>query len=468
MADRLRHSAAVASLLSFVLPGLGQVASGAVRRGLLLAIPAVVLVVAAAALWIFDRHLYVEIGLTPSLLIGLVVLSLAIFAYRTWAIVDAYLVSRRRAGGSRSWARRIASVSVLVALLAVTTYTHGWVAYLGLSANATLTAVFSPSGPIGADVATASPTPSQLPPRATPEPTPIPTPSPTPVPDWAADGRLNVLLIGSDAGPGRWSMRADAIILVSVDIGTGRVAAFSVPRYTRGVPLPEPAASAFACGCLMDDYFNALYVYANQHPDLFPGDDATRGLTALSGAAEAFFGVHLDGMVVADLNGFVKLVDAIGGIDINAPTSVYDANYPNPTGGDVEIYFKAGPQHLDGWHALAYARTRHQDGDVGRMGRQQLVVAALRQKVSCDLLGKLPALLAAARDSLWTNLPLGDVPDMLRLDLGPVESHVEFDTYNVTLNPAMVQRVQADVAGAFDGAPPARPSSAPGSSTSGC
>lgn len=460
---------ALAAILSFFLPGLGQAMAGRWRRGILTATPALLLLVAIAAVWLVDRRIFVRIGLSIELLLVLIVLSVVLLLYRAWAIADAYLVAR----GPGRWhpAATVASLAILVVVLGATAYMHGWVAAVGWSARETLIAVFDEGGPQGAG-GSPSPTLQPTPPPTngeTPAPTPVPTPSPTPVPDWANDGRLNVLLIGSDAGPGRWSMRADAIILVSVQIESGRVAAFSVPRYTRGVPLPEPAASAFDCGCLMDDYFNALYVYANKHPDLFPGeDDVSRGLMALSGAAEQFFGVQLDGMVVADLNGFVDIVDAIGGIDINVPAPVYDANYPNPNGsGGVEISFPAGEQHLDGWHALAYARTRHQDGDVRRMYRQQQVVAALQHEIKCNLLGNLPAVLEVARESIWTNLPLKDIPDMIAIDPGPLESHVLFDDYNVTLNPDEVTRVRAAVAHAFDEpAPSEAPSS--GGSGSGC
>jgi LCP family protein required for cell wall assembly len=460
----LLRSATLASFLSFLLPGLGQLVIGARRRGLLIAAPALALLAVAATIWIADRGVFIRAVLTPPVLLGLVALDLVLLGYRSWAIVDAYLTGRRRRGGPKpGWVGRSAAAVVLVALIVVTGYTHGWLAYVGWSAYETLTAVVSPTGPSSlepggaAALPSASSPPTTTPPTTRPmvdsRPTPTPTPTPPP-PEWAEDGRLNVLLIGSDAGPGRWSMRADAIILVTVEIETGRVAAFSVPRYTRGVPLPEPAASAFECRCLMDDYFNALYVYANDHPQLFPGGDI-RGLLALNGAAEELFGVHLDGMAMVDLNGFVRLVDAIGGITVDVPEPVYDAELPDPKSTRLlKIYFKAGEQRMDGWHALAYARTRHQGGDVARMARQQLVIQALRRELSCDLLLNLPTLLDVARETLWTNLPLEDVPEMLRIDPGPVESHVLFDTYNVTLTPDDVARIQAEVAGAFDGPPP--------------
>lgn len=433
--------------------------AGARRRGLLIATPALLLVAGAGAIWVFDRGLFVSAALSPPVLLGIVALSLAVFVYRFWAIIDAYVVSRRSGAGKGGWPGRIASVAVLVVVLAITTFSHGWVAAVGLSAHQTLTTVFTPDGPPGgfgepsASSTTPSPTPAT---SAEVVETPAPTPSPTPQPEWAADGRLNVLLIGTDAGPGRWSMRADAIILVSVEIDTGRVAAFSLPRYTTRVPLPEPAASAFECRCLVEP-INALYVFASERSDLFPGGEA-RGLLALSGAIGTLFDVHVDGMAVVDLNGFVRMVDAIGGVTVDVPAPVYDPAYPDPDGVTaVEIYFAPGEQRMDGWHALAYARTRHQDGDVSRMQRQQHVIKALQHELSCDLLGRLPAVLEVARDALWTNLPLEDLPEMLHIDPGPVESHSLFDIHNPALTDDDLARIRAAVDDAFDGPAPPDP-----------
>lgn len=460
------RSAALASLLSFLLPGLGHLSAGAVRRGIVVAIPIVLVLLTGLAVWLIDRGLLVRLALTPATLLALVGLSIVIALYRLWATVDAWLVGRRREAPTGSgW--RVLSLAVLALVLGGTVLMHGWIAYVGFSAHQTLTAVFSPTGPQGA-IPSESPTPTASPtleeadtdapspPTATPEPTPAPTPTPTPTPDWAADGRLNVLLIGSDAGPGRFSMRADAIILVSVQIETGRVAAFSIPRYTSNVPLPEPAASAYDCRCL-PDYINALYVVANQNPDIYPGGEL-RGFVALMGAVQELAGTQVDGMAVADLNGFVRLVDAIGGITVDVPAEVYDPAYPDPDGvTEVEIYFPPGEQRMDGWNALAYARTRHQDGDVARSQRQQHVVKALQRELGCDVLGNLPAILDVARESLWTNLPLEDVPDMLRIDPGPVETHALWDVHNPVVTAAEVDRVRAEVAGAFDGPAPPDP-----------
>jgi polyisoprenyl-teichoic acid--peptidoglycan teichoic acid transferase len=438
------RSAAVASVLSFLLPGLGQVVAGARRRGILIALPALVLLAALAGIWIADRSVFVRGALTPSVLIGIVVLSLALLVYRLWAILDAYAIGRRLANRAPTWPARIVGGVILAVLLGTTVFMHGWVAYVGWSAHETLTAIFSPTGPQDAGPGGTTPEPS---------PSPAATPTPTPPPAWAADERLNVLLIGSDAGPGRWSLRADAIILVSVEIETGRVAAFSIPRYTTRVPLPSPAADAFECRCL-EEPINALYVFANQNPDLFPGGEI-RGFLALIGAVQELAGVQLDGIAVADMNGFVDLVDAVGGVTVDVPAPVYDSAYPDLDGvTEVELSFEPGEQRMDGWHALAYARTRQQDGDVSRMERQQHVIQGLQRELGCDLLGKLPAVLDVARDTLWTNLPLADVPDMLRIDPGPIESHTLYDIHDPVMTPDEVARFQAEVEAAFDGPPP--------------
>ena len=162
-----------------------------------------------------------------------------------------------------------------------------------------------------------SPTP---PPTATPAPaiagvppslipTLPPTPSPAPVPDWARDGRLNILLVGSDAGTGRWLLRTDTMVLLSVDIESGQAAMFGIPRNLINVPLAGEDAKAFPDG-RFPGLLNALYVYAWGHPWQFPGGDA-RGFRAVTGAIQELVGVPLDGFVAVDLQGFVRLVNSV-------------------------------------------------------------------------------------------------------------------------------------------------------------
>jgi len=161
-------------------------------------------------------------------------------------------------------------------------------------------------------------------------------------------------------------------------------------------------------------------------------------------------------MLVVDLNGFVRLVDALGGLDITTPAPVSDSHYPLEDGsGYVPLYIPAGPHHFDGHMALAYARSRHQDDDYHRMERQQLTLLALRDQLNpCALVPRLPELLDIATDSLWTNLSVDELPDLLALAQRINVRRVARAAFNPPtpseyLDAAAVERVHAMVADAF-------------------
>jgi LCP family protein required for cell wall assembly len=93
-------------------------------------------------------------------------------------------------------------------------------------------------------------------------------------------------------------------------------------------------------------------------------------------------GVHIDYWAVMNLQGFIKMVDAIGGIDINAQ-AVADPTYDWLDTKHFGVYINPGQQHLNGAYALAYARSRHGGGnDYKRAARQQQVMLALLKKMS--------------------------------------------------------------------------------------
>jgi LCP family protein required for cell wall assembly len=405
-------SPGVAAFLSFLLPGLGQTSMGRVRRGILFAIPTLAVPILATALFLRGKVAMVGFFLSPGVLEALLAINVAFAGYHIIAIVDAHRIARRNRGLG-SWTR--ASAIALTVLLLATVAIHGAIESLGYQTYNTVAAVFDPGGDNGEF---AIPQPSFAP-TAKPSPTPPntlpPTPSPTPGPIWAEDGRLNVLLIGADAGPGRWSLRTDSMEVLSIDVESGRAALFGFPRNQLNVPLPPESAGAFKDG-RYPGLLNSLYVYAMGHPKQFPGGDA-RGFRAVSGAIQQLIGVPLDGVVVVNLIGFVRLVNAIGGLWIDIPTAVHDGKYPLENGsGDVSISFKAGCQHLNGHFALAYARTRHQDSDYNRMGRQQLVLNALAHQVDpIALLPKVPDLLSIAKDDLWTTFSAADAAELAAL-----------------------------------------------------
>jgi LCP family protein required for cell wall assembly len=285
-------------------------------------------------------------------------------------------------------------------------------------------------------------------------------------PKWAEDGRLNLLLIGSDNGPGRWSLRTDTMMVLSVDVGTGRAALFGVPRNMVNVPLAPESAGAFPCRCF-PNLLNGLYVYAMGHPNQFPGGDA-RGFRAVTGAVQELVGVRLDGMIGVSLNGFVGLVNAVGGLWIDVPNSLYDDHYPLEDGSrDVVISIKAGCQKLNGRMALAYARSRHQDSDYGRMKRQQLVVVALRRQLDpLKLLPQAADLLELARDNLFTTLKRSEIAGLARMarqvDPKKIKSYTFVPPkYPSYLSNAETASIRVVVRGVFDKPAPALPSGTP-------
>jgi LCP family protein required for cell wall assembly len=452
----------IAAVLSFLWPGLGQAASGNPRRGALLALPALLLVlvvVLATAASPFDL---LELALDPNVVLALLLVNVLFLLYRLVVIVDAYQLSAR---ARMAWPRSAGRIStaVLGALLLATTMLHGVIGYVGYRAYEADTAILA-----GGDDQQAGfqiPEPSWGPDESS-APGQAPSPTPIPGPKWAEDGRLNLLLIGSDNGPGRWSLRTDTMMVLSVEVDTGRAALFGIPRNMVNVPLPPESAAAFPCRCF-PNLLNGLYVYAMGHPNQFPGGEA-RGFRAVTGAVQELVGVRLDGMVGVSLNGFVGLVNAIGGLWIDVPSSLYDDHYPLEDGSrDVVISIKAGCQKLNGRMALAYARSRHQDSDYGRMKRQQLVVVALRQQLDpLKLLPQAADLLELARDNLFTTLKRSEIAGLARMarkvDPKKIKSYTfvppKYPSYLTNVETASIRNV---VRGVFSKAPPAQPSATP-------
>lgn len=443
-----RASFAVPAVASFLWPGLGHWMLGRRSIGLLLALPQLALLVIVGLGLANGRATLLGWLIDPTILVGVLAFNLVMFLARAYAVAGSTAVA------THGRPNRVAVLLVAV-LVAVSAIGYGQLARIGWAAHETVVTVFDPSGPAGAGFGgLPSPTPSPTPPpwaNATPEPSfVIPTQAPPPRPDWPDDGRLNVLLIGADSGPGRWKLRTDTMILLSVDAETGQAALVSVPRNLRYAPMPPPLDQAFPYG--FTDLLNALWVYVDGHPGSYPGDPGVAPFLALQDTIGLLLGVNVDASVVVDLNGFVRAVDALGGLDINVPTAMYDRAYPPPDGSaTVELRIPAGPQHLDGWHALAYARTRHQDSDYGRMGRQQAVIVALQRQLRCSLAFRITEMLDIARDSVWTNLPLQSVTAFVNL-----ATRVDPDTiarltitppaFSPTLNDAGLAHIRAAVA----------------------
>lgn len=236
---------------------------------------------------------------------------------------------------------------------------------------------------------------------------------------WADTPRLNIMLLGQDAGADRTGTRPDTIMVASIDTETGQTALFSIPRNLENVEFPEGtvAAEEFPDGF---DYYgknenliNAVWAWAEENKDLFPGDPEP-GLTATRWAVEETLGISTDYYAMVNLKGFEDLVNALGGVDLVVERRI-------PIGGgasEVEGYIEPGEQTLDGYHALWYARSREGSDDFNRMCRQQRIVRAVSEEADPTSLAlSIPRLVTATEENIQTDIPVGNVDAFVELAL---------------------------------------------------
>ncbi len=230
-------------------------------------------------------------------------------------------------------------------------------------------------------------------------------------------GRYNILLLGADAGKGRTGLRPDSITVASVDAETGRSVLFTLPRNLENVPFPEssPLHKLYPTGydCKSHEcMLNAVYTLGQQHKNLYHGVKDP-GLQATKEAVEATLGLTINYYAMVDLKGFEALVDAVGGITL-------DVNRKVPIGGGTSpIYGYIGPGknlHLDGFHALWFARSREGSSDWERMTRQKCVMnAMLNQLDPLTVLTKFNAISKAGGQIVRTDVPASQANVMITL-----------------------------------------------------
>ena len=225
--------------------------------------------------------------------------------------------------------------------------------------------------------------------RNLPIPRGIPTPLTTP-PPLDSSKRINVLLLGSDNDQ---KFQANAVlsqtmIVVSIDPGHHQVTLLSLPR-DLWVPIPG------------HDSAKIDLAYAEG------------GAPLARATVEKNFKIPIHYYAWIGLNGLVRVVDRVGGVDVDVLHPVLDDNYPNDFSGSgygtERVYLAAGPQHLDGRHTLQYVRSRHGDllSDFGRSIRQQQVLLALQRRMAgMDMVSALPTFAKDLNGHVKTDLDL--------------------------------------------------------------
>jgi len=419
-APQARHSAFAAAFLSFLLPGLGQMYAGRLRRGAFFMVPWLLAVALVAGMAVSTglKHFGEQFADTTwqrYLLAGLAIDLL----WRLIAILDAFWVARAPSGVHDAPVRRLGSAVGLLAIVAVLLVSHATVAapvYKVYDALNTITGDQVDDTPAPGESVPPDPSllpilptapPESLAAGATPSPSPDPTATPVPQADWTK-GRLNILLVGTNGS------LTDTLIVVSIDPDTNQVAFIGIPRDTVGLSIPQEFAAAKHYGGVWPARVNQIAFYAGSpaYANLFPGNSPRkRKYDALKGIVGDSLGIDIPYYVQVDMGGFRDVVDTLGGAVVDVQLPVYDSRYSSDDGrGDIKLYIPPGIHFMTGAQALAYSRSRHSSSDFDRSARQMRMITALRNQIDIpSLLGDMDQLLGIIKKDIRTDIP----PEML-------------------------------------------------------
>jgi polyisoprenyl-teichoic acid--peptidoglycan teichoic acid transferase len=410
------------ALYSAIIPGVGQLVAGVRRRGFILL--GIFLVLSLVGIIILTRGIDTIASwvVQPKVLMALLWVNLAVTLVRLFAVIDAWLTAK--AGTLKpvrpSGPGMLLTGVGLVLILIFTVAPHAVAGYYTLVSHRLITTVFDDgngSKPTTTTTRTASSSGGSTGSTSgsgTTTQTSVTSTTAAPV-DWGSDGRLTVLLIGSDAGYGRTGARTDSMNVLTIDTKSGNVAMFGLPRNTGDTPLGKKTSAALGMKTY-PDLLNSLYAAASAHPEIAP-DGGDPGAVALMETASLIVGIPIDYYAMVDMMGLVDMVNALGGIDVNLKTALHITYAPlNPGESKKSYTFNVGVNHLDGLEALAYARDRSDSDDYVRMGRQRCVLMAmLYQNSVTKLTLKFPKIAAALEKSVTTDLPLSTLSELIKL-----------------------------------------------------
>jgi LCP family protein required for cell wall assembly len=220
------------------------------------------------------------------------------------------------------------------------------------------------------------------------------------LPNWEESERVNILLLGIDKRPDETYARTDTMILITVDPTTGKAGMLSIPR--------DLLATIPGYG---ETRINAAHYTGDK--DGYPGGGPALAMKTV----QYNLGVPVHFYVRVDFDGFRRIIDTLGGVDINVPQAIDDPKYPDDNYGYDPFSIQPGLQHLDGDMTLKYARTRATLGsDFDRAHRQQLVLLAVREKaLAVGVIAKIPELWATMAGTIQTDMQLMDIVELAKL-----------------------------------------------------
>jgi len=377
--------------LNVLIPGSAQLLAGnrkLGRFGVVASFLLLLIVVISVLLSLAAPMVLLTIG-SSTLGLWAVALILAFYAV-LWLILTVNAWYLANLGRATPTGRTIIAAFSAIVLVAVAG-TAGYGAYIATTANSFLTDVF------------------------------ISAPTKEPI-----DGRYNILLLGGDAGADREGLRPDSITVASIDAQTGEAVLIGLPRnmeltpFIAGSPLADKYPDGYgAYGCDVDVcLLNSIYTEVELNtPEMYPdatANGSSPGIEAMRDAVEGITGLGIQYYALIDMQGFSDLIDSLGGVSINVAE-------PVPIHADAEFtivaeWIPAGVQVMDGYHALWYARSRHDTTDYDRMGRQrQLQQAVIEQFTPANVLTKVQAIAAASSKVVKTDIPQGSLPYFVNL-----------------------------------------------------
>ena len=235
------------------------------------------------------------------------------------------------------------------------------------------------------------------------------------IPTWTGTERVNVLLLGVDERPQENGMsRTDTMMLLTLAPQTLQAGVLSIPR-DLWVPIPGYNQGRINTAHRLGEMYN------------YPGG----GPALARETVEYNLGVPIQYYVRINFQGFVDLVNLVGGVDIYVAETINDPLYPDHNYGYDPLYIPAGQHHFDGEMALKYARTRHTSNDFDRARRQQQVLLAILERVTSlnmlpQLAPRIGELYKIMEESVSTNLTLDEVLALAGLAVKVDRSQIRF------------------------------------------
>lgn len=241
------------------------------------------------------------------------------------------------------------------------------------------------------------------------------------LPDWAGQERITVLVLGIDERAqetGPW--RTDTMMVLTIDPVSKKAGVLSIPR-DLWVPIPGYSDGRINTAHFLGD----LYGYTGGGPML------------ARETVEYNLGVPIDYHVRINFQGFVSVVDMIGGVDVYVEETINDPLYPDYHYGYDPLYIEAGWHHFDGEMALKYARTRHGSSDFDRSHRQQQVLSAILEKVTSvnllpDLAKNGPEIYRLLEASIQTDMALDQMMALANLATQVDRSQIRYGVVDHT------------------------------------